>query len=249
MAKMTLLAIVQDILSDMDSDNVNSINDTVESQQVAQIVKTTYEEIVANREWDHLKEMVQLTASGDSNYPTHMSISDGYQKIYWIKYNKEQTGDTRVKYEDVEYLDPKEFLDIVMSRNEDSSNITKISDYSGVDLLIQTDAAPSYWTSFDDENIVFDSYDSSVDTTVQQSKTQVYALKEATWSALDTFTPDLPSKAFPFLVSEAKSTCFNSLRQFPNAKEEQKARRQRTWLAREKWRTNGGIKFPNYGRK
>jgi len=248
MAKLTLLSMVQNILSDMDSDNVNSINDTAEAQQVAEIVKTTYEEIVSSREWDNLKETTNLTASGDSNYPTHMKMSDDYQRLYWIKYNKAGVSDTRVKYEDVTYLDPKNFLDKIMSRNEDSSNVTKVSDYTGVDLLILTDTPPTYWTSFDDEYVVFDSYDSVVDTTLQQSKTQAYALKEATWSTTDTFIPDLPAKAFSYLLAEAKSTCFNSLRQFPNAKEEQKARRQRTYLAREKWRANGGIKFQNYGR-
>ena len=43
MAKMTLLAMVQDILNDMDGDEVNSISDTVEAEQVAQIIKTTYD--------------------------------------------------------------------------------------------------------------------------------------------------------------------------------------------------------------
>ncbi len=42
MAKMTLLEVVQEILSDMNSDNVNSINDTIEAQQVVQIAKRTY---------------------------------------------------------------------------------------------------------------------------------------------------------------------------------------------------------------
>ncbi len=40
--KYTLLEIVQEILSDMDSDEVNSIDDTTESEQVATIVKSTY---------------------------------------------------------------------------------------------------------------------------------------------------------------------------------------------------------------
>ena len=51
---MTLLEIVQDILSDMDSDEVNSINDSVESLQVAQIVKTAYYNIVDGKDYPWL---------------------------------------------------------------------------------------------------------------------------------------------------------------------------------------------------
>ena len=39
--KKNLLEIVQNILSDMDSEEVNTISDTVEAMQVAQIVETT----------------------------------------------------------------------------------------------------------------------------------------------------------------------------------------------------------------
>lgn len=40
--RKTLLEMVQDILSEMDSDEVNSINDTVEAEQVATIIKNCY---------------------------------------------------------------------------------------------------------------------------------------------------------------------------------------------------------------
>ena len=40
--KMTLIELVQDVLNDLDSDEVNHIDDTIEAQQVAQIIKTSY---------------------------------------------------------------------------------------------------------------------------------------------------------------------------------------------------------------
>jgi len=248
MPKMTLLELTQNILSDMDSDNVNSINDTVEALQVAEIIKTSYNEIVNSRRWPHLQMMTQLEASGDNLKPVWMKIPEAVSRLEWINYDKIKTGDTATTYQEVTCLSPKDFLAIVMQRNEDSSNVTEYTDYNGTPVLVITDSAPTYYTSFDDEYIVFDSYDSAVDTTLQQSKTQVEAYKEATWSAVDTFTPDLPAKAFPYLLAEAKSAAFTSLKQAPNPKEEQKARRQRTFLAREKWRQNGGISFPDYGR-
>lgn len=51
MAKMNLLELVQDILNDLNADNVNSIDDTIESQQVAQIVKSTYFALMHVRNW------------------------------------------------------------------------------------------------------------------------------------------------------------------------------------------------------
>jgi hypothetical protein len=48
--KKTLLEIVQDILSDMDSEEVNSISDSNEARQVARIVQTTFYNLIATRE-------------------------------------------------------------------------------------------------------------------------------------------------------------------------------------------------------
>ncbi len=47
--KRTLLEMTQSILSDMDSEAVNSISDTVEAQQIASVVEDTYYNIVAAR--------------------------------------------------------------------------------------------------------------------------------------------------------------------------------------------------------
>ena len=180
MAKMTLLDIVQDILNDTDGDEVNSINDTAEAIQIANVVKTTYEEIISNRDWPHLKTLVQLTSSGVAARPTHMTIADTAQRIYWIKYDKRKTGETKKVYQDITYLEPDVFILKTNSRNNDSSDIDVITDSSGVDLFIKNDIAPTYYTSFDDETLVFDSYDSVVDTdTMIASKTQAYIFKRS----------------------------------------------------------------------
>ena len=76
MASMTLIQIVQDILSDMDSDEVSSINDSVESLQVAQIVKSTYYNIIDGKDFPFLYELFQLTPTSTVARPTHMSLPD-----------------------------------------------------------------------------------------------------------------------------------------------------------------------------
>ena len=72
--KYTLLEIVQEILSDMDSDEVNSIDDTVESQQVASIVRSAYMALMSNRNWAHLRKLVNLVNSTTTAQPTHMYL-------------------------------------------------------------------------------------------------------------------------------------------------------------------------------
>lgn len=248
--KWTLLEIVQDILNDMDSDEVNSISDTIESSQVAQIVKSTYLAMMSNRNWPHTMKLFQLNASGSSSLPNYMSLPDNVKEVIFVKYNKAKLSDgSKKKYETVKYLEPDNFLRVLNGRDNTQSNIDTITDLtSSIPLFIRNDMAPSYYTSFDDTNIVFDSYDSAVDSTLQKSKTQCYAYTTPTWSHTDNAIPDLPEEAFSSLVEEAKSKCSIKLRQQADQKAEQESVRQTRWLSRKDWRVKGGIKKPNYGR-
>jgi hypothetical protein len=249
MAKLTLLDIVQDILSDMDSDTVNSINDSVESLQVAQIVKTTFFEIITEGEWPHLAELFQITASGDNSLPTHMTLPENVRYVEWVTYNKRTVSDTKDEYVDVRYKEPAEFMAHINRRDSSLASVTTITDPTLVKLLIINDTAPTYYTSFNNDVLVFDSYDSGVDSTIQSAKIQCYGYREPVFTILDNFIPDLPSKAFPYLLSEAKSVCFNVLKQAANPKEEQRSTRQRRRLSQDRWRLAGGITYPNYGRR
>jgi hypothetical protein len=250
MPKMTVLEMTQDILSDMDSDEVNSIGDTVESQQVGQILKTTYHEIIDGVDhWPHLATLVQLEASGDNNKPTHMRMPENLQRLNWIKYNKRKSTDTKDKYADVSYMEPEDFLSFINQRNSSDSDVTSVTDFSNVTLLIKNDKQPQYWTSFDDEYIVFDSYDSAVDDTLVTAKTQCMGPRDAVFTISDDHIPDLPAKAFSYFLAEAKSVAFNVLKQSANAKEEQKSKRQRYRLSLGKWRQGNGITYSSFGRK
>lgn len=247
--KMTLLEIVQDILNSMDSDEVNTITETIESDQVAQIVKTSYYELISRRDWAHLKELFELDPSGTSSRPTHMRVPSRIVEVREVKYNKLKSGETRKKYSEVSYMEPEKFLVLSNARNNDESNITVVEDSTGVELLIKNDVAPTYWTSFDDEYMVFDSYDSAVDTTLQSSKTQCWGIRQPQWTNSDSFTPDLPDDAFPLLLAEAKSVAQFQVRQFADQASAAQARRQRFRMSQKSWTTAKQNRYPNYGRK
>jgi len=247
--KLTLLDMVQDILNDMDGDEVNSIDETFEAAQVAQIIKSTFFALMSNRNWPHTRQAIQIDSFGDSALPTHARVQENIKELVFINYNKIKLGETRKLYLPIRWLEPDDFLRVLNRRNNDNSDIDVITDPTGVELLIRNDLAPTYYTSFDDDTIIFDSYDNEVDTTIQKSKIQAQAYVIPSWDAVDEFIPDLPAEAFTALLEEAKSRAMLKLKQVQDIKAEQEASRQQRWLSRKAWRVNGGIQYPNYGRR
>lgn len=235
MAKMTLLEMVQDIMSAMESDSVNSISDTQESSDIAKEIKNTYFDLISSRDWPFLNVYTTLTALGDTANPTKMRFPTNVDKVFWIKYNKK----------DVTYQDPKTFVDAKDRRTE----TTGVVDANG--YIINRD--PLYWTSFDDDYVFFDSYDSTVEATLQASKSQAYMLSVPEWTASDSFIPSLPNKMFPTFLADAKETCFLNFKQTSQNKESRKAQRGRVRMQNETWRNNQAESKNNsdvdYGRK
>jgi len=235
MAKLTLLYMTQNILSALDSDPVGSIDETVESVQVAELVKEAYFELVSQRDWPFLFVLGNLDGLGDVNNPTKMKIPDTYNKIKWIKYNKQE----------VTYADPETFHTIISQR------VTQAGVINSNGYVINQD--PQYWTSYDDTHIIFDGYKQSTEVALQSSKAVVYGTQQAAWSHIDTFIPNIPEKFFPTLLAEAKSQAFVNLKQQNNVREERKATRGRMTMRNDSWRNeNGEAKYNNkvsYGRK
>jgi len=235
MAKLTLLYMTQNILSALDSDPVGSIDETVESVQVAELIKEAYFELVSQRDWPFLFVLGNLDGLGDVNNPTKMKIPDTYNKIKWIKYNKQE----------VTYADPETFHTIISQR------VTQAGVINSNGYVINQD--PQYWTSYDDTYIIFDGYKQSTEVALQSSKAVVYGTQQAAWSHIDTFIPNIPEKFFPTLLAEAKSQAFVNLKQQNNVREERKATRGRMTMRNDSWRNeNGEAKYNNkvsYGRK
>lgn len=249
MAKMTLLEIVQDILSDMSSDEVNSINDSVESLQVAQIVKSSYYNIIDGKDYPWLYELFQMNTSGTATLPTHMRLPDTVIDLKWIKYNVKKNTDTKNKFTQIIYKTPEEFLSILDQRDSSASEIDVITDTTGIKLNVYNDRGPAYFTSFDDDYLVFDAFDSIVESNLQNSKTQCYGKKSVAFTLSDSFTPDLPVQMFTYLLNEAKSASFLNIKQLPNAKAEQNSVSQKRRMSQEAWKIKNGITYPHYGRK
>lgn len=228
MAKMTLLEMVQNILSAMSSDEVNSITDTVESQQVAEEIRTTFFDLYTNRDIAELESLINLTPSGDPLAPHTMLFPSNVHNIKWIKYRNFRGNNT--KFDDVQYLSPEDFIQRIIEA--DNGNTAPYMDVailpgSTVTYPIRTNKGPDYYTILDnDKTLVFDSFDSDYETNLTANNVLAWGVLMADFELIDDFVPPLDANLFPHFLAEAKSACFINIKEVANSKEEQRARRQ-----------------------
>lgn len=220
---------VQDILSAMESDEVNSIGDTVEGLQVAQEIKTSFEALFNNYEWPSNDGLISLSPSNDPDQPTVMTIPDEVNEIYWIKYNQGTLDAPEIA--EVRFQDPELFFRYGTVYANGQSPVQLVGDF-----YVRTDTHPQHWTTFDNNKILFDSYNSSVDSTLQESKVICWGRKTPGFVLADDFIPPIDSALFPVLLSEAKRMCFVNFKGVSNANEERRARDQKVRLQRHLWR-------------
>jgi hypothetical protein len=245
---MSLLQIVQRTLDAMNHDSVNSISDTIESRQIAEEARVVYYELMDREDWPHLMKLITLEPTEDIDHPNYLVIPEDVVRIDEIKYETTTTDDTRRQFRTVMYLDPNDFLDHVYLRNTDDTNIDEIEDYGGTVLFILNDIAPTYWTTFDDEHIVFDSYDSDISDTLLQDKSSVLAKYIPPWTSADSFIPDMPDQMFSTYVAEVTASAFTYWKQGQSIKDEQRAARGISRLRKDARKISATRSKVNYGR-
>lgn len=244
MPKYTLLEMVQKILSDMDAEPVNAIGDTTESDQIASIIEDTFYAMFTNRLIPEHQSLIKLTSLSSVSYPTHFRYPDNVNNITKVWYDT--SDDASFDYSVVEWMDPMSFLEMI---DGVQSSYDAIGDReAGTTLRIRNDKQPDYYTSFDDTYIVMDSYKSSVDTTLTTAKSRAYGTTIPTFTISDSFTPDIDENLFPYLLAESKSTSFSLLAGGADQKIEQQARRQKSFLQNDKYRSTRPNKWSHYGR-
>lgn len=232
---MTLLEIVQDVLSELNSDSVNTVADTEEAVQVAKIARSVYDSMLAEYKFPTNEKLVKLDASvlGKPNY---LRLPAGVKDLIWLKYDCSIDNIGKPEYNDVKYVTPYEFINRVFNENADSPTVVYVTE-NGTQLPIRSDSHPSYYTSFDDEYIVFNSFNIAVDTEVQASKSVAYAESKVYFNITsNSYKPPIPEHLFPLFLNEVKSNAYVSLKQTQNPMIDRQARRLRYSFQKNKQR-------------
>jgi hypothetical protein len=277
--KRTLLDMTQDILSSLSSDEVNSISDTTESLQVANIIKQKYFDILNRVAMPDHEVLIQLDPSLDPSIPVLMYVPEGVGEIEWIKYYDNNTIGTDTAngfihdlnldiqsttsggsiiprgYQNVQILPNLAFINRVINFNPQETNVVtySFSEKMGQSYTLNyfNDRSPCYCTIIGNYWILFDSYDSTVDDTLQATKTMAFGRINPTFKMEDSFIPDLAEDQFQLLYNEAKLLAFFELKQQPHQLAAQETQRGWSNVQKTKAIANRPTYFdaiPNYGR-
>lgn len=159
----------------------------------------------------------------------------------------------------VSVLANDEFIDMVNAFNTDDTDVGTytLSDTSNgfrgdFKINYKNDRQPSYCTIISNYYVLFDSYDSSLDSTLQASKTECLGEVIPNFLMEDTFIPDLEENEFQLLLNEAKALAWMELKQQSHPLALQEAKRGWSDIQKSKAVINRPTYFdelPGFGRK
>lgn len=244
----TLIDFVKSILVEIDGDEVNVFSDSYEAEKLAYLTKHAFEHLINKRDWPHTRRGDVVQGRSDVSFPSHLEINENCKNLEYVAYDSRKLGETKIKYKQLKYISPDEFLYKTNKRNSDLSEVVSVVDDTGVDLLIRNDKAPEYFTSFNDMNVVCDSFDSVLETSLQTSKLQSYGFVLPVFEITELYEIDLPEEAISLLREEVISRSQIKLRQMEDVKSEQAARTQNRWLSRNAWKVGDRKRYPDYGK-
>lgn len=251
MPTKTLLQVVQKVAEGISSDEVSTLtNASVEVDDIVSIVLSTLEDLCLRNDWEFLKDRpMQLTAGTNA---IELAIPSTVNTIQTVKY-RQVIGGVQTGFPTIKYMHPDDFLHRLQGRNPTEPNTVTITLSGGVELYPATNAHPRFWTSFDEKNIVFDSYDSAENASgVEAGDSAILATVyvDFTGSDQETWVAPIPESLFPLWIQEATADAMLKMRQTEDPREERKARRSYIQQIRKEPVTHkdAGSKEVNYGR-
>jgi len=250
--KYTLLKMTQKILSSMGSDEVNTIADTVESQDVATVIEECYYDIVTSANLKEHDTLFKLEPSKSDLKPTVMYLPDNVQELITLQYNIGTLENTN--YQDVCYIPYHQFMQMTNAldiTNETVGNMYVDIDGDSFEFKYNNNHHPTVWTTPDDSTVLFDAFDNREEDTLTRDRVSCIGSRIPKFKFEDTFVPDLDAQQFQLLLQSAKAQCFVEIKQTVNSKAEKKERRHRILSEKNKDRTDPRaaiIKHKGYGR-
>lgn len=248
MAKYTMLEYVQLIGEAIESDEIDELDETIEATTIMNILQQTYNEVLDRRDWEFLRDrVVQLDPrnAADAAQINQLRIPESVTAIQCLRYLS-----TQGKYTDLTYLQPCDFLAQLHGRNAADANIATVPNPDGVPMYILTDKAPTYYTSFDEESIAFDAYETVRGIGNQLADTVIVGnIKPVPVWANPLAVLPIPERMNSLVLNEAIATANYRLRQTADPRAERLARRQNIKMRELEPKTQRDNQEKTYGRR
>mgnify|MGYP000076586041 CR=1 FL=1 len=243
--KYTLLRLIQEYQDKSSGFPIDSIFDSDETQQSATIAETVYYDLESKlREAEFTTDLITVEHVGDVNKPNYLQLPSKLHRVKDSQVSYLVDG----KYKKLWYLPPQEFLDLCI--DSDADNVTMVADFNGVTIPVINDRAPSFYTSFDGQYLVTDSYDSDEETTLQAFKTRVLGSISKVFLIEDDFEIPLPEHLQPLYRDMFLVEAYDFLMQEPApASVQRRARAGLAKLQQRNQRVGSQGKRINYGRR
>lgn len=214
--KLTLLQVINYYMDHTDGFRISTIDDAIESQQVASIAEKVFHDlnndVFGNSQ---LESLIQLEALADSTKPNYLKLPDNASDIKNDAVMYDISDDAlEIEMKEIEYITPLEFLDLIGTRKVKTTNQV-VTDFNGYRMTIDNNAPPRVYTSFDDSHLVFDSFDSAIDSTLQSSKSGVITQLQRSFTQSDTYVIDFPEWFHTTYLNAVMSEASAALREEP----------------------------------
>lgn len=244
----TLLYTVQRVMEKLNLDPINSIGDTEDAILISREAETTFYDMLTRGEWKANLELVTVESVSDISRKTVLRIPDNVTKISSVRYDCSYP-DKNKDIRRIVFLEPEEFLERSYNLSTDSDNVEE-NVINNKTILVENNRMPLYYTSFDNEHIVFDSYDKEVEDTVDPEKVICYGEITPSWLEEDTFVIPIQDNLYPLYLASLTSACSIYLMSNISQEDERRQARGISRMRREQTKTELEY-FPKfkYGRK
>ena len=243
----TILTLMQKIADAIDSDEIDSIDETIEATKIMGILEDTYQEVIDRRTWEFIKDRLLPLEARQAGDPINLlRIPEAVSKIDDIKHYNSTTSQPM----SLTYLEPLPFVNFVMQRNPDRDDVDVILSTDGIALYIANDIPPQYYTSFNETTITFDAYETvkGAGNQVADSVIMAHVLPVVDFTD-PTATLPIPKRMETLILNEAIATANYRLRQTRDPRSERIASRQHKQLKQLETKTSNDRKVRTYGRR
>lgn len=240
---ITVLDVANKCLNDMNSFQVNSISDTEEALQVASIIEDKYYSMLETMDWPVDSDYLPLVTSAIDAGPTTLSIPTSVDKVDNLRYNGAS----------LKHVDSEVFLSTALSpTNADNPNMELVQFGPNIQGYVLNNKDPEFFTTFNDELIVCDSYNKDVEDKLVASKSLAEVFKHQVITIDDSTPIPITKKMQPYFLAEVKAACFKKVKQQVSDEDERDRRIQRSRLqaeAKKQQDKDAGSKSRGFGRR